>query len=175
MAQDQIRYDLLVQEAMKSVVRRVLTDAARDGLPGEHHFFIAFDTRHPQVKLSTRMLEKYPEEMTIVLQHQFWDLKVNDEGFEVGLSFGGISEKLIIPFDAVTGFFDPSIQFALQFETASSEDGSSTEDGKIIPQTNSAPSTDTPAEAVDTKASTEADSTPSEGATIVSLDKFRKR
>jgi len=116
MATDLIRYDLLVQDALRGVVRTVLTEAARDGLPGEHHFFISFRTQAPGVKLSTRMREQYPEEMTIVLQHQFWDLTVNDLGFEVGLSFHGKSETLAIPFSAVTGFFDPSVDFGLKFE-----------------------------------------------------------
>ncbi len=115
---DQIRYDLLAQDALRGVVRRVLADVARDGLPGDHHFFIAFDTRAPGVKLSQRMREKYPEEMTIVLQHQFWDLIVSDTAFEVGLSFSGIPERLSVPFSALKGFFDPSVKFGLQFELA---------------------------------------------------------
>lgn len=116
MATDLIRYDLLVQDALRSVVRRVLTEAARDGLPGEHHFFISFKTQAPGVRLSARMREQYPQEMTIVLQHQFWDLTVSEIGFEVGLSFHGKSETLAIPFTAVTGFFDPSVDFGLKFE-----------------------------------------------------------
>ncbi|TCT06841.1 SspB family protein [Aquabacter spiritensis] len=115
---DHIRYDLLAQDALRGVVRRVLADAARDGLPGDHHFFVAFDTRAPGVRLSHRMREKYPEEMTIVLQHQYWDLQVSDAGFEVGLSFGGIPERLVVPFSALKGFFDPSVKFGLQFELA---------------------------------------------------------
>jgi uncharacterized protein len=113
---DLIRYDLLVQEALKGVVRKVLVDAARDGLPGEHHFYISFRTDFPGVRLSQRMREKYPEEMTIVLQHQFWDLGITEHTFEVGLSFSGIPERLLIPFDALVGFFDPSVQFGLKFE-----------------------------------------------------------
>ena len=125
MAIDHIRYDLLAQEALRGLVRKVLTDAAKKGLPGEHHFFITFDTRRDGVRLSPRLREQYPEEMTIVLQHQFWDLKVTDELFEVGLSFGGVPERLLVPFEAITGFFDPSVQFALQFETiAEADDGS---------------------------------------------------
>jgi len=118
MSVDHIRYDLLAQEALRAVVRRVLTDVARDGLPGEHHFYVSFDTRAPGVRLSQRMREKYPEEMTIVLQHQFWDLVVGDTSFEVGLSFGGIPERLLVPFSALKGFFDPSVKFGLQFELA---------------------------------------------------------
>ena len=117
MAVDHIRYDILAQEALRGVVHRVLVDAAKNGLPGEHHFYISFDTRADGVRLSPRMLAQYPEEMTVVLQHQFWDLIVTDEGFEVGVSFGGIPERLSVPFAAVKGFFDPSVQFGLQFET----------------------------------------------------------
>ena len=116
MAVDHIRYDLLAQDALRGVVRTVLIDAATKGLPGEHHFYISFDTRAEGVRLSPRMLAQYPEEMTVVLQHQFWDLVVTDDGFEVGLSFGGIAERLAVPFAAIKGFFDPSVQFGLQFE-----------------------------------------------------------
>jgi hypothetical protein len=116
MSTDLIRYDLLVQEALKSVVRKVLVDAAREGLPGEHHFYISFRTEHSGVRLSQRLREKYPQEMTIVLQHQFDQLIVHDHGFEVGLSFSGFPERLRVPFDALSGFFDPSVQFGLKFE-----------------------------------------------------------
>ena len=115
---DHIRYDILVQEALRGMVRDVLAEAARNkGMPGEHHFFITFETTAEGVRLSDRLLAQYPEEMTIVLQHQFWDLKVTDEAFEVGLSFGGVAERLVVPFDAIKAFADPSVQFTLQFET----------------------------------------------------------
>lgn len=113
---DHIRYDLLTQQALRGVVRNVLTDAAKKGLPGDHHFYISFDTQADGVRMSDRLRAQYPEEMTVILQHQFWDLAVSDSGFEVGMSFGGIPEKLVIPFDAISGFFDPSVQFGLQFE-----------------------------------------------------------
>ena len=113
---DQIRYDLLTQQALRGVVRNVLTETAKKGLPGDHHFYISFDTRADGVRLSDRLRAQYPEEMTIILQHQFWDLKVGEEDFEVGLSFGGIPERLTVPFEAINGFFDPSVQFGLQFE-----------------------------------------------------------
>src|ERR687893_50193 len=116
MPKDLIRYDLLVQDALKGVVRKVLGDAARDGLPGDHHFYISFRTDFPGVRLSPRLREKYPEDMTIVLQHQFWDLAINEQSLEVGLSFSGVPERLFIPLDALTGFFDPSVQFGLKFE-----------------------------------------------------------
>jgi len=116
MAVDHIRYDILAQEALRGMLRRVLMDTAKNGLPGEHHFYISFDTRAEGVRLSPRMLAQYPTEMTVVLQHQFWDLVVNESGFEVGVSFGGVPERLAVPFAAVKGFFDPSVQFGLQFE-----------------------------------------------------------
>lgn len=122
MASDQIRYDLLTQQALRSMVRDLLADVAKKGLPGEHHFFITFDTLADGVKLSQRMRAQYPREMTIVLQHQFWDLAVFDDRFEVGLSFNGIPERLAIPLTAIKGFFDPSVQFGLQFEDQVADD-----------------------------------------------------
>ncbi|NDA46034.1 MAG: hypothetical protein EBY21_01910 [Alphaproteobacteria bacterium] len=116
MPTDLIRYDLLVQDALRSVVRRVLTEASREGLPGEHHFYVTFRTAAPGVRLSARMRERYPDEMTIVLQHQFWDLTVTEANFEVGLSFNNIPEMVLVPFDAITQFGDPSVGFALKFE-----------------------------------------------------------
>jgi hypothetical protein len=121
MAVDHIRYDVLAQQALRGVVRTVLADAAKRGLPGEHHFKITFATTAPGVRLSDRMRAQYPEAMTIVLQHQFWDLTVDDDAFEVGLSFGGITERLAVPFDAVTAFFDPAVQFGFQFEAIEGE------------------------------------------------------
>src|SRR5947209_8278547 len=116
MSVDHIRYDILGQDALPGVVRTVVADAAKHGLPGEHHFYITFDTRADGVRLSPRMLAQYPNEMTVVLQHQFWDLVATDAAFEVGLSFGGVPERLSIPFAAIKGFYDPSVQFGLQFE-----------------------------------------------------------
>jgi hypothetical protein len=113
---DQIRYDLLTQQALREVVRSVLNDTAKKGLPGDHHFYISFDTKADGVHMSDRLRAQYPDEMTIILQHQFWDLKVSEHEFEVGLSFGGIPERLTVPFDSINGFFDPSVQFGLQFE-----------------------------------------------------------
>ncbi len=121
MAKDHIRYDLLVQDALKGVVRKVLSDAGREGLNGDHHFYVSFRTDFPGVRLSNRLREKYPQEMTIVLQHQFWDLGVTEHAFEVGLSFSGVPERLLIPFDALTGFFDPSVEFGLKFEVQTDE------------------------------------------------------
>ena len=121
MAVDHIRYDLLTQDALRGVVRDVLKDAAKNGLPGEHHFYISFDTGAEGVKISPRLREQHPKDITIILQYQFWDLKVSSDSFEVGLSFNGVPEKLVVPFAAIKGFFDPSVQFGLQFETVDPE------------------------------------------------------
>ena len=115
MPTDHIRYDILAQQALRGLVRQVLADVAKKGLPGEHHFFITFDTRSEGVRLSSRMRAQYPEEMTIVLQYQFWDLQVTNDRFEVKLSFSNVPERLVVPFGAVKAFYDPSAQFGLQF------------------------------------------------------------
>ncbi len=114
-AQD-IDYEALAQDAMRSVVRSVLTRVAKTGLPGEHHFYVAFNTQAAGVIISKRLKEKYPAEMTIVLQHRFWDLIVSEERFEVKLTFDSIPERLVVPFRAVKVFFDPSVPYGLQFE-----------------------------------------------------------
>ena len=134
MAADQIRYDLLVQDALRGAVRKVLSDVARDGVPGEHHFYIGFRTHARGVRLSSRMREQYPDEMTIVLQHQFWDLSVAEQAFEVGLSFQNIPEMLLIPFDAVTRFADPSVGFELRF-SVEDEAAGVTDTGTSPPRT----------------------------------------
>jgi hypothetical protein len=115
-AERHIDYEALAQVAMRSMVRMVLARVAKTGLPGEHHFYIAFDTQAPGVSLSKRLREKYPKEMTVVLQHRFWDLGVSDDRFEVKLTFDGIPERLSIPFAAIKVFFDPSVPYGLQFE-----------------------------------------------------------
>ena len=117
MPEDLMRYDLLAQQALRGVVREALNIAAATGLPGEHHFYIAFNTKYPGVEITERLAQRYPREMTIVLQHQYWNLRVHDDRFEVELSFDNIPEKLVIPFDAVKGFLDPAVQFGLQFES----------------------------------------------------------
>ena len=183
MAVDHIRYDILAQEALRGVVHRVLVDAAKNGLPGEHHFYISFDTRADGVRLSPRMLAQYPEEMTVVLQHQFWDLIVTDEGFEVGVSFGGIPERLNVPFAAVKGFFDPSVQFGLQFEeigAAEAEDVNDpagaarppAEHKNVPPSVSAVPTPANPDPAQD--AADGADK-PAGGGEVVRLDRFRKK
>ena len=153
MPEDLIRYDILAQEALRGVVRKVLSEVVKTGLPGEHHFFISFVTRAPGVRMSQRLLEQYDKEMTIVLQNQYWDLKVNETGFEVGLSFDGQHEILAIPFSALKGFFDPSVQFALRFDVNEDAPG----DSSPPPPSSTEPDEEKTAEKV------------------VSLDSFRKK
>jgi uncharacterized protein len=117
-AEREIDYEALVQGAMRGIVRTILARVAKSGLPGEHHFYIAFNTAAPGVSMSPRLKAKYPEEMTVVLQHRFWDLTVTDERFDVKLTFDGIPERLVVPFAAIKVFFDPSVPYGLQFEEA---------------------------------------------------------
>jgi uncharacterized protein len=184
MATDHIRYDILTQDALRGVVQRVLADVAKNGLPGEHHLYVSFDTQAEGVRVSPRLLAQYPEEMTIVLQHQFWDLAVTDAGFEVGLSFGGIPERLVVPFAAVKGFFDPSVQFGLQFEeiTETREDaqegGAAGKDRAPAPLAAEHKEVAPAALAVPTPANPEPGDEPPKpagGADVVRLDRFRKK
>ena len=118
-----IPYDEIVQDALRAVVGRVLGEVERSGgLPGGHHFYITFNTRMPGVSIPRHLSEKFPEEMTIVIQHRFWDLKVEDDRFTVGLSFGGVPSTLHVPFAAVTQFHDPAVEFALTFQANAAED-----------------------------------------------------
>ena len=173
MATDHIRYDVLARDALRGVLRRVLTDAAEHGLPGEHHFFITFLSTAEGVKLSPRLLAQYPEEMTVILQHQFWDLVVTDDRFEVGLSFGGIPERLVVPFHSIKSFFDPSVQFGLQFEPADAAPNEApASNAPAVP----APSAVTSTVPVSATAETAGEpAKPGEGAEVVRLDRFRKK
>ncbi|MCF1710239.1 ClpXP protease specificity-enhancing factor SspB [Tabrizicola sp. J26] len=145
-----IDYGNLMHRAMRGLIQNVLSDVARDGLPGAHHFFITFDTTHPDVEMADWLRSRYPSEMTVVIQHWYENLVVTDDGFSVTLNFGNQPEPLVIPFDAVRTFVDPSVEFGLRFETHPEEDD---EDEEI--------------EAEDE------DAKPHE-AEVVSLDKFRK-
>jgi len=171
MPTDHIRYDLLAQAALRGVVRTVMADVASKGLPGQHHFKITFDTTAAGVKLSDRMRAQYPQAMTIVLQHQFWDLTVSDDAFEVGLSFGGVPERVVVPFEAVTAFFDPAVQFGLQFEPveAQAADGApaAEQDADVpVPQDSKAEAMPEPEPAPENEGG---------GAEVVRLDRFRKK
>jgi hypothetical protein len=169
MAEDLIRYDILAQDALRGVVRKVLSEVSRTGLPGEHHFYISFLTRAPGVRISTRLLSQYPEEMTIVLQHQYWDLTVTEHAFEVGLSFNGVPERLLVPFSALKGFLDPSVQFGLQFETVARPESMPAEPvaeaPAPVPEPTVAPPL--PPEAEEAREAAKAQ--------VVSLDAFRKK
>ena len=171
MATDHIRYDVLARDALRGVLRRVLTDAAEHGLPGEHHFFITFLSKADDVKLSPRLLAQYPEEMTIILQHQFWDLVVTEDRFEVGLSFGGIPERLVVPFAAIKSFLDPSVQFGLQFEPSEAT-------AEVPPAKLPAAPAPSALPVIAPEAAAEDNDEPAktgEGAEVVRLDRFRKK
>ncbi len=193
MAVDLIRYDLLVQDAMRGVVRKVLGDMARDGLVGEHHFYITFRTHARGVRLSNRMRETYPDEMTIILQHQFWDLSVTDEAFEVGLSFKNVPEMLLIPFDAITRFSDPGAPFDVKFDIEDEPAEANANDaGRPLAPTltsvtsdppparspllstldNAKPRVEPPKESIPTDAK---EAAPEPDAKVVSIDAFRKK
>jgi uncharacterized protein len=189
-SQSSIRYDLLVQDALRGMVRDLLQKVSREGLPGDHHFFITYKTHAPGVQLSSRMKARYPDEITIVLQHQFWDLTVNDRQFEVGLSFSNIPERLIVPFTALTGFHDPSVPFMLKFEP---KDAAAAEEQTTAPTPLQRPSAKTEtlktgarpaAEPEKTAAEKAPEATPEkpapaavegEAAKVVSIDAFRKK
>ncbi len=162
MTDDLMRYDLLTQKALRAVVREALIVAATKGIPGDHHFYISFLTGAPGTDISSRLKSQYPEEMTIVLQHQFWDLKVTDEGFSVGLSFDKTPERLIVPYSALVSFFDPSVQFGLQF----SPDG--TKDSNELATASEAKTTDSQPGTLSTVGGDEP------AGEVVNLDAFRK-
>jgi uncharacterized protein len=176
MPEDLMRYDLLAQDALRGVVREALRRVIRSGLPGEHHFYIAFDTRHPAVRISERLAKRYPREMTVVIQHQYSNLMVNDEEFEVELWFDKIPEKLGVPFAAVKGFLDPYVQFGLQFETASAP-------AKPQSKAKSKPAAEVAQAGEDAKPVVEpvtesiekAEEAPTKAPKVVSLDAFRKK
>jgi len=157
----EIDYGNLMHDAMRGLIRRVLQDVSDNGLPGNHHFFITFDTAHPDAELADWLSDRYPGEMTVVMQHWYDGLDVTDEGFSVTLNFGDAPEPLYIPYDAIRTFVDPSVEFGLRFEQQTDEDGA---EGTVV--------------SADVPAVIEADDAPKEkkakDADIVSLDSFRK-
>jgi uncharacterized protein len=155
---DLLRYDKMVEAALRGVVREALARAAASGLPGSHHFYITFKTHFPGLTIADSLVSQYPEEMTVVLEHQFWDLEVEEDHFAVTLSFQGKPERLVIPFEAVTAFTDPSVKFGLQFQPG---------DGAAPPS----PSSPKPSE---DKKKAERDKAPKTGE-VVALDSFRKK
>jgi len=154
-----IDYGKLMHAAMRSLIRQVLAEVADNGLPGEHHFFITFDTLHPEVQIADWLSDRYPEEMTIVVQHWFENLTVTEDGFAITLNFGNRPEPLYVPYDAIKTFVDPSVEFGLRFESPDSaeDEGEVTENGAPM------------AEDVEPEAEAE-----QKEAEIVSLDNFRK-
>jgi hypothetical protein len=192
MAIDHIRYDILAQEALRGVVQTVLKDAAKNGLPGEHHFYVTFDTRAEGVRLPARLLAQFPEAMTIVLQHQFWDLVIGDTSFEVGMSFGGIPERLTVTFASIKEFVDPSVPFGVKFEqvaepaAATAASASTTPTPASEPQPAAEPKQTRPTpplaavppQASETQQAPSDDDNPNKpvsGGEVVSLDRFRKK
>ncbi|WP_204114602.1 SspB family protein [Shimia biformata] len=128
-----IDYGNLMHRAMRKLIQDVLSDVEADGLPGDHHFFITFDTHHPDVKMADWLKDRYPGEMTVVMQHWYDNLEVTDDGFSVTLNFGDAPEPLYIPYDAIKTFVDPSVEFGLRFETQDSDDDDDPDDGDEIP------------------------------------------
>jgi uncharacterized protein len=186
MPEDLIRYEALVLDALRGVVRAVLQRVLKRGVPGDHHFFITFDTQAPGVGLSKRLKEQYPQEMTIVLQHQFWDLVVTDDRFEVRLSFNNIPERLVIPFGAVRIFQDPSVHFALALRSPEAEAAEKPGTEKPLlsaPESNAPPAAPNenlgqPDREIAAAAVLENEAEPHkerQTAEVVSLDKFRKK
>jgi hypothetical protein len=183
MATDLIRYDLLVQDALRSVVRKVLADTARNGLIGEHHFNIAFKTHAPGVVVPPAVKQRFPDEMSIILQHEFWDLAVTQDAFEVNLNFSRKPERLIVPFDSITGFTDPSVPFGFKLEPRVPETASEAppaEEKRTSP--GPAPAKPTPLKPSAPPASTaksvqnaEKPSVPAGETKVVSIDAFRKK
>lgn len=169
MAQDHIRYDILAQDALRGVIRKVLSEVAATGsLPGDHHFFITFLTQAPGVRISQHLKSKYPEQMTIVVQHQFWELKVFDGYFEIGLSFSDKPEKLTVPFASVRGFYDPSVNFELEFDVAAAEENAGAEITNY-------PEPQVSEIQVVSVENPEAEPKPAGNGSVVSLDAFRKK
>jgi hypothetical protein len=167
MSDEELHYDVMVEEALRSVVRKALTHVSRHGLPGEHHFYITFRTDAPGVQIPKRLSERYPDEMTIVLQHQFWDLLVGEESFDVTLSFNDVREVLSIPYEAVTAFADPSVKFGLQFGEMEEPEGLPA-DGEPLLEPESAGEEMAPIDS-------EAEEAEQQGDNVVALDRFRKR
>ena len=181
MADDRIRYDILVQEAARGVIRKVLQETAQAGLPGEHHFFITFVTTAPGVRISSALRERYPEQMTIVIQHQYWDLKAHEKGFEIVLSFSDVPEKLEIPYSAIRGFYDPHANFEMEFDDVRPAVANESPVQEFQPREAEASKPDgKPKKAKNSKKAEETnqpseDGAGAKGADVVSLDAFRKK
>jgi hypothetical protein len=172
MGLEELRYDKMVEEALRGVVRESLAFAAEHGLPGDHHFYITFRTHLPGVAVPDYARARHPDEMTIVLQHQYWDLDVDETGFAVTLSFSGKSERLVIPFSAITGFADPSAKFGLQFQGIPGQGDDEDEEFEDEESDAAKPASD--AGAAPAAATSPAVGDDSDGK-VVTLDRFRKK
>ncbi|HVZ70423.1 MAG TPA: ClpXP protease specificity-enhancing factor SspB [Rhizomicrobium sp.] len=172
MAKDYIGYQALTDAALRSVVRDALRRIEKQGLIGAHHFYLTFKTRHPGVDIPDFLKEQYPDEMTIILQHQFWGLKVKEDHFEVALSFRKLPATLIIPFAALTAFFDPGVQFGLQFKTGEEAEAKSGP-APVAPLPTSLPAPKEKPPAAPAKDETD-EALPTQGE-VVKLDAFRKK
>ncbi|MGY5805229.1 SspB family protein [Rhizobium hainanense] len=169
MGQDHIRYDILAQDALRGVIRKVLTEVGATGrLPGDHHFFITFLTGAPGVRISQHLKAKYPEQMTIVIQHQFWDLKISESQFEIGLSFSDVPEKLVVPFNAIRGFYDPSVNFELEFDVPLADEEEETSSSEITAYP-------VPVEGEEAPTAAAKEGEEKKPGSVVSLDAFRKK
>lgn len=164
-----IDYGNLMHEAMRGLIRKVLLDVCENGLPGDHHFFITFDTSHPDAELADWLFDRYPGEMTVVMQHWYDNLEVSEDGFSVTLNFGDAPEPLYIPYDAIKTFVDPSVEFGLRFETQHEDEDDDDGDG----DDDTPPPARKPAAKAGKKDRSSKDS-PHKDAEIVSLDSFRK-
>ena len=173
MADDLMEYGRLVEDALRGVVYQVLTQTEKEGLPGEHHFYISCRTDNPGMVMPDHLRESYPEEITLVLENQFWDLEVGDTAFSVTLSFGGRNERLTVPYDAITGFVDPSVEFGLQFTLGHDEDEESA-DGDQAATVADESEPDRAATGGDAALDESAAHEPTTG-TVVELDTFRKK
>ncbi len=152
---DEIDYGNLMHNAMRSLIQDVLTEVKNNGLPGEHHFFITFDTNHTGVEMASWLKDRYPTEITVVMQHWYDDLEVKDDGFSVTLNFGDTPEHLVIPYEAILTFVDPSVEFGLRFETNEEDEDTDEKKPTVSKESNK-------------------DDTKKETGQVVSLDNFRK-
>jgi len=171
MSIDRLRYDKMVEDALRGVVREALREAAADGMPGDHHFYVTFDTTHDGTIMPEWLRAQYPEQMTIVLQHEFWGLEVADDSFSVTLSFNKRHERLTVPLAAIAGFADPAVKFGLQFEATEVEDAEAAKPGEKVEKIDKI-------EKVAASASHKpaaAPAGPGSGADVVTLDAFRKK
>ena len=172
MSKDQMHYKELVDDALRNVVRQALARVAESGLPGNHHLYVSFRSHYPGVLAPEHLRQKYPDEITIVLQHQYWGLAVGEDSFEITLSFNGVHELLSVPFGAITGFVDPSVRFGLQFQVEGDESDDAADSASVTGESGIPNTMDISEETIDVP---QAGSDSADGENIVTLDQFRKK